>query len=147
MASRILAHRREGTRAYFKAETQSPVFRDLQQLFDKTAGLAPILEQILRPFGNKIQSAFIYGSVARRQEEAMSDVDVMVIGRAGIADLSPSLRKAEQRLGREVNVTTYSQEEFREKIKSHDHFLAAVLRGRKQFLKGSQSDLDELAGK
>jgi hypothetical protein len=53
----------------------------------------------------------------------------------------------EQRLGREVNVTVYSPEEFREKIKSRDHFLAAVLRGRKQLLKGGQSDLDELAGK
>ena len=140
-------HRREGTRAYFKAETQSPVFRDLQQLFEKTAGLVPILEQILKPFGNKIQSAFIYGSVARSREHAMSDVDVMVIGRAGLADLSPALRKAEARLGREVNVTAYSPEEFREKIKSGDHFLTAVLRGRKQFVKGGQSDLDELAGK
>jgi hypothetical protein len=48
----------------------------------------------------------------------MSDVDVMVIGRAGIADLSPALRKAEERLGREVNVTVYSPEEFREKIQN-----------------------------
>jgi hypothetical protein len=31
-------HRREGTRAYFKAETQSPLFRDLQQLFEKMQG-------------------------------------------------------------------------------------------------------------
>ena len=71
----------------------------------------------------------------------------MVIGRAGLADLSAALRKAEARLGREVNVTAYSPEEFREKIKSGDHFLTAVLRGRKQFVKGGQSDLDELIGK
>src|ERR1700692_2952797 len=101
----------------------------------------------LKRFGNNIQSAFIYGSVARSREHAMSDVDVMVIGRAGLADLSPALRKAEARLGREVNVTAYSPEEFREKIKSGDHFLAAVLRGRKRFVKGGQSDLDELVGK
>src|SRR6202021_574053 len=49
VASGILVHRRGGQRAYFKAETQSPVFRDLQQLFEKTAGLAPILEHILNP--------------------------------------------------------------------------------------------------
>ena len=147
VAGGILMHRREGTRAYFKAQTQSPVFRDLQQLFEKTAGLAPILEQVLKPLGNKIQSAFIYGSVARSRERAMSDVDVMVIGRAGLADLSPALRKAEARLGREVNVTAYSPEEFLQKIKSGDHFVTAVLRGRKQFVKGRQSDLDELVGK
>jgi predicted nucleotidyltransferase len=126
VASGILANRREGARAYFKAETRSPVFRELQQLFEKTAGLAPMLEQMLEPFGNKIQSAYIYGSVARSRDHAMSDVDVMVIGRAGIADLSPALRKAEERLGREVNVTAYSPQELREKIKSREHFPAAV---------------------
>ena len=147
VASGILVHRREGARAYFKAESQSPVFRDLQQLFEKTTGLAPILEQMLEPFANKIQCAFIYGSVARSREHAMSDVDLMVIGRAGLADLSPALRKAEQRLGREVNVTAYSPEEFREKIESRDHFLTAVLRGRKQFVKGGQSDLGKIVGK
>jgi hypothetical protein len=88
--SGILLHRREGTRAYFKAETQSPVFQELQQLFEKTAGLAPILEQILKPFGNKIRYAFIYGCVARNREHATSDVDVMVIGSTGLADLSPA---------------------------------------------------------
>src|SRR5487761_1238365 len=72
---------------------------------------------------------------------------VPVIGRAGLADLSPALRKAEERLGREVNVAVYSPEEFQEKIKSRDHFLTAVLRGRKQFVKGSQSGLDEIIGK
>ena len=146
VASGILMHRREGTRAYFKAETQSPVFEDLRQLFEKTAGLAPILERILKPFGSKIRCAFIYGSVARNREHATSDVDVMVIGSAGLADLSPALRKAEGQLGREVNVTAYSSEEFRERIKSRDHFLTAVLRGRKQFVKGGQSDLDEIVG-
>jgi hypothetical protein len=59
----------------------------------------------------------------------------MVIGRACLTDLSPSLRKAEARLGREVNVTADSPEEFREKIKSGGQFLAAALRGREQFLK------------
>ena len=147
VASGILMHRREGTRAYFKAETQSPVFRDLQQLFKKTAGLVPILEQILKPFGIKIQCAFIYGSVARSREQAMSDVDLMVVGRTGLADLSPTLRKAEELLGREVNVTVYSPEEFRKKIKSRDHFLTAILRTRKKFVKGSQNDLERIIGK
>jgi hypothetical protein len=74
-------------------------------------------------------------------------VDVMVIGKAGLADLSSALRKAEQRLGREVKATVYSPEEFREKVKSHDHFLAMVLKGRKHFVRGGQSDLDEIVGK
>src|SRR5271157_5624061 len=145
-ASGILLHRREGTRAYFRAETKSPVFRELRQLFEKTAGLVPILEQMLKPFGGRIQCAFVYGSVARSQEEGRSDVDLMVIGGAGLADLSAALRKAEARLGREVNVTAYSAKEFQEKVKSRDHFLTTVLRSRKKFVKGGRGDLDEIVG-
>jgi predicted nucleotidyltransferase len=146
VASGILTRRREGTRAYFKAETRSPVFRELQQLFEKTAGLIPIVEQILEPFREKIQCAFVYGSVARNREHKTSDVDLMVVGIAGLADLSPALRKAEQRLGREVNATVYSPAEFREKVKSHDHFLTTVLKGPKHFVRGGQSELDEIVG-
>ena len=147
VARGILVRRRDGARTYFRAETKSPVFPDLQRLFEKTAGLVPIIAQILKPFGNRIQCAFVYGSVARGGEHATSDVDMMVVGKAGLADLSPGLRRAERRLGREVNVTAYSSEEFREKVRSRDHFLASVLRGRKQFVKGDQSDLDEIVGK
>lgn len=147
VASGILAHRREGTRVYFKAETRSPVFRELRQLFEKTAGLIPIVTQILDPFGDKIQCAFVYGSVARNREHAASDVDLMVVGQAGLADLSPVLRKAELRLGRDVNATVYSPEEFREKVRSHNHFLTTVLKGRKHFVRGGQSDLDKIVGK
>ena len=147
VASGILEHRRDGKRAYFKARAESPFFRELQQLFEKTAGLVPILEEMLRPFGDKVQCAYIYGSVARHREHAASDVDLMVIGRAGLAEISPPLRKAERRLGREVNVTAYSPQEFRAKIKSGDHFLATVLRGRKQFVKGGQGDLDKVIRK
>jgi hypothetical protein len=60
----------------------------------------------------------------------------------GLADLTPALRKAEARLGREVNVTSYSAAEFRNKAAAKDHFLSAVLRGQKLFVKGDQRDVD-----
>ena len=100
VASGILAHRREGTRAYFKAETKSPVFRDLHHLLEKTAGLAATVEQMLTPFGDKILCAFVYGSLVRDREHASSDVDLMVIGRTGLSDLSPALRKSGGAVGK-----------------------------------------------
>ena len=66
VASGILVRRREGTRAYFKAETKSPVFPELRRLFEKTAGLIAMLEWMLKPLGNAIRCAFIYGCPALR---------------------------------------------------------------------------------
>lgn len=143
----ILEQRREGTRIYFKAETRSPLFPELRGLLDKTAGLLPTLRQALKPFAGRIDCAFVYGSVARSREHALSDVDLLVIGTVGMADLAPALRKVESRLGREVNTTSYSASEYRKKMAAKDHFLSEVLRGPKEFVKGSQRDLDEVVGK
>ena len=110
-------------------------------------GLIPTLRGAFRPFAEKIVCAFVYGSIARREEHATSDVDLMVIGTVGLVDLAPSLRKVEKRVGREVNVTNYSVAEFRKKVAEGDHFLTTVLKGSLQFVKGEQRDLDEVAGK
>jgi predicted nucleotidyltransferase len=145
--SGILQRRKDGRRTYFKAEVRSPIFRELRSIFEKTAGLIPTLRIALRPFANKIVCAFVYGSIARHDEHAASDVDLMVIGNAGLGDLAPSLRKAEKRLGREVNVTNYSTHEFRKKVAERDHFLTTVLRSSLEFVKGDRRDLDAVAGK
>jgi len=145
--SGILEQRRDGRRTYFKAEIQSPIFRELRSIFEKTVGLIPTLRVALQPFANKIICAFVYGSIARREEHATSDVDLMVIGSVGLADLAPSLGKVEKRLGREVNVTDYSVEEFRQRVTERDHFLTTVLKGSLQFVKGEQRALDAVANK
>jgi len=143
----ILQTRREGTRAYFKTDTRSPLFPELRALIEKTAGVVPTLSIVFQPLESRIACAFVYGSVARRKEHALSDVDLLIVGDVGLADVTPALRKAEAKLGREVNVTTYSRAEFRKKAAAKDHFLSAVLRGPKQFVKGDQSDLDAAIGK
>jgi predicted nucleotidyltransferase len=143
----ILQQRREGTRAYFKADTRSPLFTDLRGLVEKTAGLLPTLQRLLEQFDTQVDVAFVYGSIARGEEHATSDVDLMVIGTVGLAELAPSLRKVEEHLGRDVNITTYSRPEFKEKAGAGDHFVSEVLRGPKQFVKGGQRDLDEVVGK
>ena len=145
--SGILQQRKDGRRTYFKAETRSPIFRELRGIFEKTVGLIPTLRAAVRPFAGKIVCAVVYGSIARREEHATSDVDLMIVGNVGLGDLAPALRKAEKRLGREVNVTNYSVNEFRKKVADGDHFLTSVLKGSLQFVKGEQRDLDEIAGK
>jgi predicted nucleotidyltransferase len=119
----------------------------LRSIFEKTVGLIPTLRVALDPFAHKIACAFVYGSIARREEHATSDVNLMVVGNVGLGDLSPWLRKAEKRLGREVNVTNYSLDEFRTKLVEGDLFLTTVLKGSLQFVKGEQRDLNAVAGK
>lgn len=139
----ILHQRREGKHVYFQAATESPIFEDLQGLILKTVGLADVIRDVLRPLAGRIQWAFIYGSVARSEERSASVVDLVIIGQVGLADVSSPLRKAERRINRAVNPTTYTDDEFAAKLKSDNHFIGKVLRSKKLFILG---DPVEFAG-
>lgn len=143
----ILKQRQDGRRVYVRPDRTSPVFADLKHLLEKTAGLIPILSRELEPLGESVRVAFLYGSIARSEETSASDMDLMVIGEAGLSDLIPALRSSERTLGRPVNPTVYSVEEFQQKARTRDHFVTTVLKGAKQFVKGSEHELEAIAGK
>ncbi len=147
VAAGLLLRRQDGRRTYFKANPDSPLFADLRALLDKTSGLVPALKSALAGFDDRINLAFLYGSVARGEEHSASDVDLMVIGTLKQIDLLPALRKLEARFRREVNVTLYSPEEFRQKRAAGDHFLHSVLKGKTISLKGTLDELEEAASR
>jgi predicted nucleotidyltransferase len=144
-SAEILVTRRDGNRAYYRANSDSPIFPELRALLTKTAGLVDALRDALRPFAKRIASAFVYGSVARAAEASESDIDLMIIGDVGLRDLAPALRKAEKLVRRPVNPSLYPAIEFSEKVASGNHFLREVLDKEKLFVVGNQNDLDGLA--
>ncbi len=143
----LLLRRQDGRRIYVKANAASPLFRDLHGLLDKTSGLVPAFTTTLNRFDNRIELAFLYGSIARGAEHSASDVDLAIVGTLKQIDLLPALRKLEARFGREVNVTLFSPEEFRRKLTAKDHFLHSVLKGKTIPLKGTLNELEETASR
>lgn len=146
-ASGILRQRQDGRRAYFQAESDSPIYPELRGIVTKTMGIASALRGVVGKFGGRVACAFLYGSVARREEHALSDADIVIIGSVGLSDLSPALRTLEKKFGREFNATCYSPAEFRKKVKEGNHFVLNVLAGEKVFLKGDEGELESLAGR
>jgi len=144
--SGILERTQDGRRTYYRAQTASPVFQELRALFSKTAGIVPLLNSELARFGSKIKWAALFGSMARGEEETQSDIDLLVVGPVGMTELLPALRRVEQQLGREVNVTRYSETEFLAKRRGRDHFLNSVLKGKLITIVGSPNELEKAAG-
>ncbi len=143
--SDLLISRKDGKRVYYKVNQDCPIVEELQTIFVKTSGIADVINSSLRRFRGKIGIAFVYGSVARTEELSTSDVDLMVVGDVGLADLVPGLRRAEKALSREINPTIYSSEEFLQRRKEGDSFINTVLSDSKIFLKGNESELETLA--
>lgn len=140
----IVAKRQDGNRVYFQADQTCPVFQELSGLLTKTVGLADLVRDALTPLKERIDLAFIYGSVATSRERSSSDVDLMLVGEATLADVAVPLRALESRLGRAVNPTVYTSLEFAKRVSDKNHFLTAVLETELLFILGTANDLARL---
>jgi predicted nucleotidyltransferase len=112
----------------------------------KTVGLVEVIREALSPLKDRLAVVFVHGSVATSGERSASDVDLVAIGSAGLAELSLLLEVAEERLGRPVNATVYSDHEFARKLAARNHFLCSVLDKEKLFVVGKPNDLERIAG-
>jgi predicted nucleotidyltransferase len=134
----ILKTYRQGRMVYYQANTDSPVFSDLRGLLMKTAGFVDILARALKPLAARLRTAFVYGSIAAGSEQSDSDVDLMVVGQVSPKDLALPLRRARELLGRNINPTVYTPDEFDKKRAASDPFLKQVLGRPKLFVLGKQ---------
>jgi predicted nucleotidyltransferase len=126
-ASVVLSTRRGNLRV-FQANPASPLFPELVSLTRKTCGLETVLMQSLEPLRPKLAHALVYGSVARQEDTSASDVDVMLVGvDLSLADVLERLQSAEEALGRKVNPTCYSLQEFERRRADSDSFVNKVL--------------------
>jgi len=142
VAGGILSRTVEGRQAYYQVNRRSAIYPELHGLVRKTLGAAGVLREALRPLAPRIRAAFIYGSMARREEHAASDIDLMIIGDdLRLSDVSPLLRPAQNALGREVNPSIYRTPELRRKLADRHYFVTRVLEGEKVFLIGGEHEL------
>jgi predicted nucleotidyltransferase len=134
-----------GRQVYFQANADSPVFPELERLIVKTTGIANVLRSALAPLADRVQVAFVYGSIARGEPLRASDVDVLIVGDVEFAEVVAALATAQKKVGREVNPSVYGRADFERKVSQRQHFLTALLGEPKIFLIGSQNELDAMA--
>jgi predicted nucleotidyltransferase len=137
----ILRSKRNGNLKHFQANQECPFFQELKGLILKTTGVAGRIRASLEKLAG-VEYAFIYGSYAKGEEKADSDVDLLIIGDVDMDRLDSNLGKLEKTLGREINYVLYSMEEFKSKKKAKDGFLMDVLRGKKIMLVGAENGLE-----
>lgn len=123
----LLRAERVGNQVRFCANTAHPVFPELQALIRKTIGLADALRLSLAPLAGRIDAAFVFGSMASGTESAGSDIDLMVVGDAGFAEIVDATYAAQATLGREINPKVMSASEWQAKKAESNAFLQDVL--------------------
>ena len=141
-AAGLVTVRRVGKQKHYQANAEAPVFPELRGLVLKTSGIADVLRNALAHFASNIRAAFVYGSVARGDDTATSDIDVMVIS-DGLTypDLFEALESTFDRLSRKVNPTIYSPAELTRRVAQQNNFVKRVLAQPKIWLIGGERDL------
>lgn len=139
----LLVARRDGNRLYFRANTQHPIFPELQGIALKTTGLREQLSEALAGIPD-VELAFIFGSAAAGTTGAGSDVDLLVIGKAGLRALAPKLRPVTSRLGREINPHILTRETLAAKARAGDAFITNVMAAPKLWIIGDTDELGKL---
>ena len=142
----LIVRKSVGSQVFYQANREAPIFAELRALINKTIGIFGILRSALHPLSKQIVAAFIYGSVAREEETAQSDVDLLVVGKATLDQVLSRVSSAEKTIGRSINPTVYSVPEFKSKLAAENHFLTSVMKSQKVFLLGDADELRKVGG-
>ena len=125
--SGILTVTRQGNQVHYQANVQCPIFHELLSIIRKTSGLSEPLRVALMPFAKQLRWAFVYGSVAKEQAHAGSDIDLMLIGEnLHYSDVMEHLMPLEESLGRTINPTLYTPGEWAAKLAAGNSFVVRV---------------------
>jgi len=137
--SGLLTVNKQGNQKHYQANANAPVFAELRSLVLKTMGLADVLRQALSPLAAQIDFAFVYGSVARQQDTAQSDVDVMIVSaNLGYGEVFGALEDAAVSLGRKVNPTLYTPSDWAKRLAQDSAFVSRVVQQPKIWLIGTE---------
>jgi predicted nucleotidyltransferase len=140
----LITRRPAGKTIFYIANRSHILFPELQRIFIKTVGLADVVRNALEPFTANISLAFTYGSFAKGDFSAESDVDLMIIGQVSSFQLSETLGRAGQQLGREINSAIFPENEARERLANNDHFFKNVTENPKLYIIGTEDEFRKL---
>lgn len=131
-----------GNQKHYQANAESPIFNELRSIIQKTVGLADPLRKALQAMSSQITAAFVYGSIAKKTDTASSDIDLMVISdELSYGELFTALEEASVTLGRPVNPTILSRDEFHQRITTQESFLTRVMEQPKIWIVGEDRDI------
>lgn len=143
--SGLLLREKVGNQVFYRANTGCSIYEELAAIFRKTMGLKSLLEDALSGLNDKIQVAFVFGSMASGRQTAGSDLDICVLGEVSLREVVKALAPVRETLQREVNPVVMTPRKFTDLAKKKDRFVTRVLSEPILFVKASRDELAKLA--
>ncbi len=143
----LLTVMRQGNQSHYQANADNPIFDELKVIVQKTFGVVDVLKTALATLLPDLEVAFIYGSLAKGSEHANSDIDVLLVGDGlSYGEVMALLDNAEQALGRTINPTLYSSQDFVMRVNAKQSFITRLMEQPKLWLKEPPAVNQEAGG-
>jgi predicted nucleotidyltransferase len=128
-----------GRQKYFRLNRAYPLYNEVRNIVAKTVGALPLITQSFKKIEG-IEEVHLYGSFARNQQDARSDIDLILIGVPDEKLLAEAVQKLEKELGREINYTVLTRQEFERRRQRKDAFLENVWQNKRISLIGPREE-------
>ena len=138
VATGLVVRRQQDGLPRYCASTD-PALKPLVTLMQQDSALVNTLRDALAPVPG-VAVALVFGSVARGEAGAGSDVDVLVLGSASELKLNAALKPTGRALGRAVHATASTIDAFMEQVRGGESFAQAIVQGPRIALLGSLDD-------
>ena len=142
--SGLLLRENIGNQVFYRANTECSIYEELASIFRKTVGLTSLLQDALSDLGDKIEVAFVFGSMASGRQTAGSDLDICVLGEVSLREIVKALSPVQETLQREINPVVMTPKKFSDQSRKKDRFVTRVLSEPMLFVKATRNELAEL---
>src|SRR5271157_608713 len=119
----------EGRQLYYSINPAYPYLKPVFALLQGSVGIRPTLRHAIDSVPG-IRSVWIFGSFAKNEADAASDIDLLIVGKPDQAQLAAETRKAEKALRREINYTVLAPKELKRRLRKGDAFIADIWNGK-----------------
>jgi predicted nucleotidyltransferase len=112
-----------------------PIKDELSSIILKTVGLGDVIRSKLDKLG-PINCILIFGSYASGEADLNSDIDLLIIGKIDLVNLSGLIAELESEIKRQINFITFEPGEWLERKDRKDPLVTNILKSPKVFLMG-----------
>lgn len=134
----IIRKEQRGNRLYYLIRKDHPFYYEILGMVAKEIGIGRLLLDNEGQLG-KIKLALLACSFAEGREASSNELDLLIVGDVDLQALSEIIKKASATLGREINYTVMSENDFIYHKKRREFFLMSFLIAPHIFIAGDAS--------
>lgn len=129
-------------RKYYLFRTDFIFYDELLRMVSKTTGLGGGVVKEKGKLG-RIRYCSLSGDYMRGKSAGPNEVDLLVVGSVVLPQLAALVKESESKIGREINYTVMSEDEFNFRKKRRDPFILGIIEKTKLMLIGDEEDMIE----